>query len=54
MNTNVSYELCVTMICQRRFISCNKLSATDGAADNDKEWKGIGREDGENSVLLLL
>lgn len=41
MNTNVSYELCVTMICQRGFISCNKLTTFDGAADNEEEWRGV-------------
>lgn len=44
MNTNVSYELCVTMICQRGFISCNKLTTSDGVADNEEEWKGVVRE----------
>lgn len=44
MNTNVSYELCVTMICQGGFISCNKLTTSDGAADNEEEWRGVVRE----------
>lgn len=37
----MSYELCVTMICQRRFISSNKLTTSDGADDNEEEWKGV-------------
>lgn len=43
VNPHVKYGLCVTMICQCRFISCNICITLVGDVDNRGDYGYVGR-----------
>lgn len=52
MNPNVNYGLWVVVICQCRFISCNKRTTLVKTIDNGEVVRGVGRVHGDLYFLL--
>ena len=54
---NVNGRLCVIMMCQRRFLSCNERTTLTGTDNNEGGYACVGAEDMGNlcpfqSILL--